>query len=341
MGFTVDDGSGPVTYYSHQTGGNNSNYPLAGDDEFGGAAGYIGSQDTDPATTRPSNYTVFTGLTGASLTITGVRGSAGDTRSRPNGFQIVAIGPPPKVEITEFYRTGTGDIRISWKSSQDRQYDILSNPDLNTPRVEWVEVAGAQDIQGDVSGITTAIVAPPFPETGYLVVREEGLPALFEDDFETDTGWTAIVNDANGNTNWERGTPSGSTGPLAGADDSANAWCTNLGDYGTDSDISLRSPAIDLTGVSAAELNFEVFRDSDGFGDTASIRFLRASDQVQLGAEIPIDMTSFDASWIEQTIPVEGEAIGVIVIIEFNFISDSTPDPFSGLSIDNVVVDTP
>ena len=88
-------------------------------------------------------------------------------------------------------------------------------------------------------------------------------------------------------------------------------------------------------------MNFEVFRDSDGFGDTASIRFLRASDQVQLGAEIPIDMTSFDASWIEPTIPVEGEAIGVIVIIEFNFISDSTPDPFSGLSIDNVVVDTP
>jgi len=341
MGFTVDDGSGPVTYYSHQPGGNNSNYPLAGDDPFGGAAGYIGSQDTNAGTTTPSNYTLFTGLTGASLTIKGVRGSAGDTRSRPNGFQIVAIGPAPEVEITEFYRTGTGDIQISWKSSQDRQYDILSNPDLNTPRVEWVEVAGAQDIQGDASGITTAVVAPPFPETGYLVVREEGLPAPFEDDLETETGWTVIVNDANGNTNWERGTPNGSTGPLTGADGSANAWCTNLGDYGPDSDISLRSPAIDLTGVVAAELSFEAYRDGDGFGDIASVRFLRAADQVQLGAETSIDMTTFDINWTVQTIPVEAEAIGESIMIEFNFVSDSSPDVFSGLSIDNVEVNVP
>jgi hypothetical protein len=257
---------------------------------------------------------------------------------------ITPLGRPRSqvgVEITGFHRTGTGDIQISWKSSQERQYDILSNADLSTPRAEWAEVAGAQDIQGDASGITTAVVAPPFPETGYLVVREEGLPALFEDDFETDTGWTAIVNDANGNTNWERGAPNGSTGPLAGADDSANAWSTNLGDYGADSDISLRSPVIDLTGVAAAELNFEAFRDGDGFGDTASVRFLRASDQAQLGAEVPIDMTSFDSSWTAQAIPVEAQAIGESIIIEFNFVSDSSPDAFSGLSIDDVVVSVP
>ena len=257
---------------------------------------------------------------------------------------ITPLGRAPSrvgVEITEFHPTETGDIQISWKSRQDRQYDILSNSDLSTPRLQWAEVAGAQDIQGDASGITTAVVATPFPETGYLVVREEGLPAPFEDNMETDTGWTAIVNDANGNTNWERGMPNGSTGPLTGADGSANAWCTNLGDYGTDSDISLRSPAIDLTGVVGAELSFEAFRDGDGFGDFASVRFLRAADQVQLGAEISIDMTAFDADWKAQTIPVEAEAIGESVMIEFNFVSDSSPDVFSGLSIDNVEVNGP
>ena len=80
--------------------------------------------------------------------------------------------------------------------------------------------------------------------------EKEG-PPIFEDDFETDKGWTAIVNDGTGNTVWERGTPAGTTGPLSGADGSANAWCTNLGDYGPDSDISLRSPSIDLTGIAA------------------------------------------------------------------------------------------
>ncbi|MCH2062139.1 MAG: lamin tail domain-containing protein [Roseibacillus sp.] len=102
MGFTVSDDGGltSTTYYSHQPGGNNSNYPLAGADPFGGAAGYIGSQSTARNTTVPSNYTLFTGLTGSSLRITGVRGSSGDTRSRPNGFQIVAKAVPgaPMVE---------------------------------------------------------------------------------------------------------------------------------------------------------------------------------------------------------------------------------------------------
>ena len=255
---------------------------------------------------------------------------------------ITPLGRPRSqvgVEITEFHRTGTGDIQISWKSRQDRQYDILSNADLSTPRLQWAEVAGAQDIQGDASGITTAVVAAPFPETGYLVVREEGLPALFEDDLESDTGWTAIVNDANGNTNWERGSPNGSTGPLTGADGSANAWCTNLGDYGPGSDISLRSPAIDLTGVVGAELSFEAFRDGDGFGDVASVRFLRAVDHVQLDAEISIDMTVFDADYTSISVSVPVEAIGENVHIEFNFVSDSSADAFSGLSIDNVKVE--
>lgn len=94
MGITIDDGSGPLTYFSHQAGGNNSNYPLGGADPFGGAAGYIGSQDTNAGNTNPSNYTLFTGLTGSTLTISGVAGGSGDGRSRPNGFQITQVPEP-------------------------------------------------------------------------------------------------------------------------------------------------------------------------------------------------------------------------------------------------------
>ena len=197
-------------------------------------------------------------------------------------------------------------------------------------------------IQAGPGETTTVVVdtAASEPEAFYKVFQIPA-PPIFEDDFETDAGWTAIVNDANGNTNWERGSPNGSTGPLTGADGSANAWCTNLGDYGPNSDISLRSPAIDLTGVVAAELSFEAYRDGDGFGDIASVRFLRAADQVQLGAETSIDMTTFDINWTVQTIPVEAEAIGESIMIEFNFVSDSSPDAFSGLSIDNIVVSMP
>ncbi|NRB27086.1 MAG: PEP-CTERM sorting domain-containing protein [Roseibacillus sp.] len=96
MGFTVSDDGGltSTTYYSYQPGGNGSNFPLAGADPFGGAAGYIGSQETGGGATTASNYTLFTGLSGAELTITGVRGAAGDTRTRPNGFQITQVPEP-------------------------------------------------------------------------------------------------------------------------------------------------------------------------------------------------------------------------------------------------------
>ena len=117
-----------------------------------------------------------------------------------------------------------------------------------------------------------------------------------------------------------------------------NAWSTNLGDYGTDSDISLRSPSVDLTGIPGAELSFEVFRDADGFADIASVRFLRATDEVQLGDAVDIDMAIFDTDWTTIELPVDPAALGETIIIEFNFTSDSSPDAFSGLSIDDVSI---
>ena len=152
-------------------------------------------------------------------------------------------------------------------------------------------------------------------------------------------GWTTVQNDPDGNTVWELGTPAGSTGPISGADNSANAWTTNLSDYGPDSDISLRSPAINLGGLPSAQLTFDVFRDADGFADTATVRFLRAEDELQLGADVPLDMTIFDLDWVTARIPVPPEAIGTEIIVEWNFQSDGSLDTFSGLSIDNVGVD--
>ncbi len=68
------------------------------------------------------------------------------------------------------------------------------------------------------------------------------------------------------------------------------------------------------------------------------MRFLRAADQVPLGASVGLDMTAFDADFETIEIPVDAAAIGETVIIEFNFVSDGSADGFSGLTIDNVSV---
>ena len=54
------------------------------------------------------------------------------------------------------------------------------------------------------------------------------------------------------------------------------------------------------------------------------VRFLRAADLLQLGAETDIDMEIFDSSYSSLSIPVAAEAIGENVIIEWTFVSDAS-----------------
>ena len=232
------------------------------------------------------------------------------------------------------------DLVFTWDSRDGQKYNLRSETGLSTDPATWPVFDGNGDLGATPPENTLTIARPADPER-YFVIEEFQPPpvVVYSTDFEGGAvGWTTLVNDENANTDWELGTPAGSTGPLAGAAGSANAWSTNLGDYGPDSDISLRSPAIDLSGVPEAGLSFEAYRDADGFGDAAVVRFLRASDLVQLGAEVAVGMDVFDNGWRTIRISIVPEAIGETVLIEWNFTSDDTPDSFSGLSIDDVLV---
>ena len=252
---------------------------------------------------------------------------------------IINPGPTsvPQLRIAR----NVGNLDIAWDSQAGMLYNLRSETDpSNGEPKDWPIYDGKMDIVATPDTNTLTIPLPP-DLSRFFVIEEFPAPpvTVFSDDFESGVGdWTAVVNDANGNTQWELGTPVGSTGPDSGADGSANAWCTNLGDYGPDSDISLRSPPIDLSVVATAELTFEAYRDADGVEDTCVVRFLRASDLVQLGADTAIDMSIIDFDYESLTIPVVPEALGGNVIIEFKFVSDGSFESFSGLSIDNVVV---
>ena len=236
-----------------------------------------------------------------------------------------------------------------WDSQAGKLYNVRSVTDPSAPIPPGAEPP--MPSEWPILGAHTAIAATP-PENAltiprpadpsrYFVIEEYNAPPVvaFSDDLESGAGdWTTLVNDAVGDTEWQLGTPGGSTGPITGAGGSTNAWSTNVADYGADSDISLRSPAIDLSGLAHATLTFKAYRDADGFGDFARIRFLRAGDQVQLGADTQIDMSPIDIDWITLNIPVVPEAIGETILIEWNFTSDSSPDAFSGLSIDDIEV---
>ena len=236
---------------------------------------------------------------------------------------------------------GGDTIDFEWSSFAGEGYSVVSTDDpvANPDPASWPAAPALKDLSATPPMNQHSIARSAEPLRFYALVAGPA-PPLLSDDFESGPGdWTTVVNDPDGNTQWELGTPAGSTGPLTGADESVNAWCTNIGDYGPGSDIALRSPSISLNGIAGAQLTFDAFRDADGFGDTAVVRFLRAADQVQLGADTPLGMSTFDSDYVRQSIAVPAEALGKEIVVEFNFVSDDTADAFSGLTIDNVVVE--
>jgi len=266
----------------------------------------------------------------------------GDTE---NGSPPVnPIGAIIETEDVHNFSVANGDgdetIDFEWNSFASEVYTVVSStdPENDGPPTSWEPVEGLQGLSATLP-LNQHSIARPADASRFYHLLASPAPSLFSDDFESGAeGWTTVVNDENGATQWELGRPEASTGPNAGADDSANAWTTNIGDYGPDSNISLRSPAIDLSGLPGAQLNLDVFRDADGFGDIATVRFLKAEDGTLLGDPANIDMTVFDTEWISIEIPVNDAALGETILIEFNFQSDSSADAFSGISIDNVSI---
>ncbi|MCX8174298.1 MAG: S8 family serine peptidase [Thermoplasmata archaeon] len=78
---------------------------------------------------------------------------------------------------------------------------------------------------------------------------------VFEDDFETDKGWTHQNTGGNAVDQWARGTPSGSGAPTPHS--GSNVWATNLaGNYANTYSAALISPALDLSGYDYATMKY-------------------------------------------------------------------------------------
>ena len=249
---------------------------------------------------------------------------------------------PQRFRLTDVsHDAGADTLTLKWESRPGKLYNLrsASDPSVEEP-LNWPIFGDHADLAATPPENTLTLELPDDPARLFVVEEFDAPPViLFSDDLESGApGWTTLVNDNIETTQWELGTPAGTTGPINGAEGSANAWCTNLGDYGADSDISLRSPSIDMTGIASAELSFEAWRDADTFGDTAVVRFLRATDFTQLGVDTEIDMSAIDSSFTTISMDIPTAAIGESVIIEWNFVSDSSGDEFSGLTIDDILV---
>ncbi len=84
-------------------------------------------------------------------------------------------------------------------------------------------------------------------------------------------------------------------------------------------------------------MTFQQFKDIEEGFDFGSIRAIRASDGVALGVDIEMVVDGATPDWEEFSANLPPEAIGEVIKLEFQFISDDLQN-FAGWYIDDVKV---
>lgn len=177
-----------------------------------------------------------------------------------------------------------------------------------------------------------------------LFIRMEAFqpePLLFADFEQNDGGFTVFTA---GGTAWQYGAPDSSSqggGEVkAGNGGSARCWGTNLvGGYGVGTDTSLRSPVIDLTGVTGATLSFARAIDAAG-GHTLEVNVIAVDNGTVIANVIPPtgDADINSSPWqMVGPVALPPAAFGQAVRLEWRFIGNGDGS-FNGVYIDDVVL---
>lgn len=254
-----------------------------------------------------------------------------------NGETLVTAAeviPDPPLFLTRFDPAG-GTLAFEWSDIPGRQFDLVSAEDLTIPAERWEPyndgVTTYEDIPNSGTGANalTGVLPVDGPSRFFAVRKEFGAGlALFMEDFDAvaglPEGWTRGANAGDsGSTQWEVGIPS-SVGP-AEAHSLSNCVATGISaDYGANVDIWLRTPEIDLSGVTDATLRFKQSRELEAIKDRGSVRVLKADDGTPLGEALPVSVAGSDfGAWVNAEVDLPPEALGEMIQIEFQFQADA------------------
>lgn len=235
------------------------------------------------------------------------------------------------------------NLTFTWDSITGKLYNLRSDTTLGTTAPgEWPIVGTNMGLAATPPQNSVTLPRPSDGKRFYVVEAFDAPPvAILSDNFENGVGsWVTGSNGAATPTLWQLGAPS-NVGPSA-AKSGSNCFATNIAaNYAPNASIWLRSPAIDLTAVSSATLNFSYFLRAEPTFDFGFVRVLDAADDTliaQIGA--PLDATTAD--WTAESRALPAGAFGKIVKIEFLFQSDDIQDiPAPGWYLDDVVVTIP
>lgn len=333
---TKDPGTGRVLYIDGvEVATGPAGTPLAVDDSLPMMVGenpgannreWIGDIDDVAIWNRPLTAEEVAGITAAGLA----------------GQSLGDLIAPPASRLNLNVRLVGEELEISWDSEAGNLYDLLSetpdNLSATNPPEDWVAFADQVMIAATPPRNSLTIPLPGDPER-YFAIRCYPPPPVdvFVDNFESGQGGWMIVTDGPGATEWELGVPDPTVigGPPAAGDGDA-VFGTDLdSSYEEDTLTSLRSPAIDLSGVVSAEVSYLQWRDIEMTFDFGILRVLDASDLSQELAVLVDTVEGTSSDWEEESHSLPAEALGKTVIFEFVLDSDDfNTSPQAGWYLD-------
>jgi len=217
------------------------------------------------------------------------------------------VAPPAasfQLVITPNQTAGLFD--FSWDSQPDKVYDLVSSTDLASPVAEWPvhdpDGEGPLPPYADIPATGTATTLTAVPGDGpkrFFAMVEKAAPPIFKADFEGDENGFTVIGSPN---DWAWGTPNSDNNAgltlTTGNGGSTKCWGTHLGTGGKPSGLIntaansiLRSPNINLTGVTGAQLSFAAAYDAQN-GDVIEVLVKEVGTGNQLGpAILPVTET--------------------------------------------------
>lgn len=247
------------------------------------------------------------------------------------GKSLTASFEPLQIRGTDL--PTASQIRITFYSPYlNRQHAIEGQTDLGG--TQWAAVSDVTFTPLG-NGLFQASFERPAAGTGFYRVALLPPPPLFSETFESGApGWShgGIAD------NWEIGVPVHGPGAAFSGTKVAATGLTS-GSINPYSYCYLRSPVIDLTGVTRATLTFMEWRHIDNnlavHGTTVSVLDPNGNQLQQLSAQ-----TGTVGDYTSRTLPLPPQLLGQRIILDFSLYSDNvTADPVSGAPFEGWYID--
>jgi hypothetical protein len=266
--------------------------------------------------------------------------------TRLNQLRVDAIlnpGPSsvPQLRITQ----SGGNLSFEWDSQAGMLYNLRSDADLQPEPALWPIHGTNENIEATPPLNTLTI---PLPAANELFFVIEGFPkppvVIFEDNFDDRNDLAPWTNSSPDGNAWALGVPTAPLGPTAFS--RPNVVGTVLaGDYiasgavGTYVVSTLRSPAMDLSGIVSGTISYQRFVDmEDPIFDKATVNLLDASDFLLIEV-LENDIGNVSVNWEGVSHDIPAAAIGKSVIFEIVFSADEFDTFQTGLVIDDFKVE--